>query len=509
MKKKKFKAKKLLIILAVIVVLIIIIRACAAKGVNAAMIRDEVKARDIRTYHSFSGTVTPVNEQKVYADVTGVKVKKLAVAEGDQVKAGDPLVYLDSSSVEEQIEQQELSLSSNSTSSELNIAQARANYENYKNSINNGTNSQIVAAQQTLASAENQLNIAQRNYDREVSINNAGMAQSIVAADTQVSSSYEQVRQAQIAFETADHACKMAVGEEQDFQTRQQYEQAEHSLQLALVAYESARWNAEEARRNEDIAITGLYDQLVAAQAAYANAVSSLNMTRNSVNETLASYKTQYEQALAGSGTELAQLQLDKLYKQLEDCTVKAPMSGIVTKLDLKEGDMASTGVQLATVTDFGKMKVDIRINEYDLAECKEGDEVEITLNAYKRDYKGKLTHIARTATVEGGVSYFEAVVEFDADEDVRGGMSVEVRLLINDLHGVVAVPSRAIQTRPDGSSYVLVLGADGKTAEERDVECGATDGTYIEITKGVQLGDTIMYTAQSASEIRESLMGM
>ena len=197
------------------------------------------------------------------------------------------------------------------------------------------------------------------------------------------------------------------------------------------------------------------------------------------------------------------------LYQQLEDCTVKAPMDGIVTSIKLKEGDMATAGMPVAVITDYGRMKIDIRINEYDLESSKEGDEVEITLNALEKDYKGKITKIARTATVENGVSYFEAEVEFDADGDVRGGMSVEVRLMINDLHQVTAIPSRAVQVRSDGTSYVQVIGADGKSFEERDIECGATDGTYIEVIKGVSIGETIMYMPQSLTEMRDSLMGM
>ncbi|MBR6257866.1 MAG: efflux RND transporter periplasmic adaptor subunit [Lachnospiraceae bacterium] len=509
MKKKKFKWKKLLIILGIVAVLIILIYSCSRKTADAAMMREEVKARDIKTYHSFSGTVTPVNEQKVYADVTGIKVKSLAAEVGDTVKAGDPLVYLDTSSIEDQIRQQEISMSVNTASSGLSVAQAKANYENFRNAINNGTNSQILAAQQTLANAESQLNTAQKNYDKEVSANAAGNAQIIVSADTQVSSSYEQVRLAEIAFETADHNCRQAVGEEAEFLAKQAYEQAEHSLQSALVAYELARWNADEARRNEDAAISGYYDQLVAAQNSYAAALTSLNATRASVNETLATYKTQYEQALASANTELSDLQLKKLYEQLDQCTIKAPMSGVVTSLDLKEGDMVTANAPVAVVTEFGKMKIDISINEYDLAETKEGDEVEITLNAFEKDYKGTITKIARTATVQNGVSYFASVVEFDADDDVRGGMSVEVRIIKNDLKSVTAVPARAVQTKSDGTSYVMVIGADGKTTEMRDVECGATDGTYIEIKKGLKNGETVMYSAQTIEEMTEALMGM
>ena len=508
-KKKKSKLKRFLIIFGIIVLLIILMFACAKKSANATMIREDVKARDIRTYHSFTGIVTAVNEQNVYSDVNGIKVESFAVQEGAEVKKGDAILKLDTSSINEQIVQLETSMSVNAASTDLSVAQAKANYDNYRNAINNGTNSQLIAAQQTLANAENQLNIAQRNYDREVSVNAAGNAQGIVAADTQVSSSYEQVRQAQVSFETADHNCKIAVGEEEEFRAKQAYEQAEHALQIALVAYEQARWNADEARRSEDIAISGYYDQLVSAQNSYTAALSSLNSTRATVNETLATYKTQYEQALAGSSTAVNDLQLKKLYQQLEDCTVKAPMDGIVTSIKLKEGDMATAGMPVAVITDYGRMKIDIRINEYDLESSKEGDEVEITLNALEKDYKGKITKIACTATVENGVSYFEAEVEFDADGDVRGGMSVEVRLMINDLHQVTAIPSRAVQVRSDGTSYVQVIGADGKSFEERDIECGATDGTYIEVIKGVSIGETIMYMPQSLTEMRDSLMGM
>jgi multidrug efflux pump subunit AcrA (membrane-fusion protein) len=152
-------------------------------------------------------------------------------------------------------------------------------------------------------------------------------------------------------------------------------------------------------------------------------------------------------------------------------------------------------------------MKVKIKINEYDMAGAEEGKDVVVILNAIDKEYEGKISKIARTATAENGVSYFESEIEFPADELVRIGMSAEIHLITNDVKGALTVKSDTIELNEDGTAYVLVRGKDGKSVDKRDVECGASDGTYTEITKGVYEGETALKVPLSAEEMMAQMM--
>ena len=522
-KKKKFKIGKLILIIVIIAAIVIGLGRCAAGKAAGAFTQDTVQRRDIRTYHSFTGVVEPVTEQNVLAEVTGVKVVDVLVEVGDEVKEGDVVALLDREGIENQIEDLELSMSVNAASQNLSVQQARNNYYNYKNDIANGQNSTIVSAQNQIVtatanvqSAEIALQNAQRDYQKEISENQAGLSDGIIKAQRAVDNAYQTVRDKQISLEVADHEKKVA---DDDVQYRYDanYENAEHALDNAWVAYNNALADLEAAKRSEQDTIVAVTDKLIAAQNSYLNAVDQYNialhaltMAETSTQETLQGYRTQYDQALQGQDTSVNELKLARLYDQLEDCTVKAPMSGVITVLNIKEGDMISTTNEkpAAVVTDFGEMKVAIKINEYDIMGASVGVPVEITLNAIEKDYEGEIAQISRIATSEKGVSYFDSEVNFKADEDVRSGMSVEVRLVTNDLKDVLTVETKSIQTRDDGTAYVQMYAADGKGLEERDVTCGASDGTYTEILSGLSEGDVVLQSSFNLADLQMQVSG-
>ena len=233
---------------------------------------------------------------------------------------------------------------------------------------------------------------------------------------------------------------------------------------------------------------------MVSAQSAYLASVDSYNATVRATEEKLENYRLQYQVALQGADTSVDDLKLARLYEKLDDCTIRASISGEVTSIPVEEGSMTEASKSVATITNFSKLKIDIKINEYDIKGASVGEDVTVILNAVGTEYDGKITKISRNAKSENGVSYFESEVEFEGDADVRSGMSVEVHLVTNDLHDVPTLPNDVIQLRDDGTAYVLVYTADHKTTEERDIECGVTDGMYTEITSGLKTGDEIVY---------------
>ena len=251
---------------------------------------------------------------------------------------------------------------------------------------------------------------------------------------------------------------------------------------------------SKAASITEETNLANLYDQMVSSQSAYLSAVDSYNATIRATEEQLENYRIQYQVALAGSDTSVNDLKLANLYEKLDDCTIRASISGEVTSIPVEEGSLTEASKSVATITNFSKLKIDIKINEYDIKGASVGEDVTVILNAVGNEYDGKITRISRNAKSENGVSYFESEVEFDGDEDVRSGMSVEVHLITNELHDVPTLPNDVIQLRDDGTAYVLVYTEDHKTTEERDIECGVTDGTYTEITSGLKTGDEIVY---------------
>lgn len=338
---------------------------------------------------------------------------------------------------------------------------------------------------------------------------------------------------------------------------------AQNGVDNAERSYQNAKDNYEAAKQNEENQLTMLYDALITAQTSYISAVDGYNATVNSLRQQLETYgrtyndavtsynaavnaanqqlgtlanqvgaasdslaaartsnsdqlelyEQQVEQAKTGADQKPAKVQIDQLKESKDDYRIVAPIDGEITELNLTEGEVlgastaaATTG--LGTVTDFSKMKLDIQIGEYDILGVEEGAPVLITLDALNKTYDGKITYISHEATVNSGVSYFEAEVEFDADEDARSGMSAEVKLTVNDLQDVLTVPSDAVHTETNGSSYVYIQGKSGSNMQKQTVELGATDGTYTEITGGLSDGDEILYQPTQNNDMYQLMMG-
>ncbi|MBQ9644211.1 MAG: efflux RND transporter periplasmic adaptor subunit [Lachnospiraceae bacterium] len=451
----------------------------------AGLTEKTAQIRDLENYRSFSGTINPVDYRNVYPDVGGVKVRELLVEAGDEVHAGDVLIELNPEPIQQQIDQQEAQLAASGRSASLSVQQAQSQYNNYKYNLDNNLDSQMLGAQQAIDSAFAQLVNAQRAFNNEVGLNNQGFGTSLMAAMQSVDSSYQGVRSAQLGLEEAQAGKSI---------------NSEASAQLALdsawQSYNQAVANYNAAKIKEENSLTGLYDSLVTAQFNYLNTIDNYNAAANSSRQQLNNYALQVESARASADQTASQITLNNLYKQIGYCTITAPMDGVVTSLPVKVGDSVTQATLLATVTSFDTMKVDIKINEYDIGGVTTGSPVSITLDATGKTYEGTIASISRVAEVQNGVSYFTSEVEFPGDEEARSGMSAEVKLVLMSIPDVVAVPSAAVQTEADGTSYVLVPGEGREGPQHRTVLTGETDGTYIQIVSGLEAGETYYETA-------------
>lgn len=485
------------------------------KSAADVYMEDTVSKRDIVTYHTFTGTAAAVDSRSVMSAVSGVKVTEVPVEEGDYVKEGDVIAVLDSSGLDEQISEKKAAMTASANSSSIQIRSAQHSYNSLQSNVKDGLDSSLQRAQAGIDSAFSGLVSAQQAFNNEVNLNNRQLSATILGAIQKVDNAYNAVQRAALSTQQAKDAQAHAEQQAEDaglpydkFSSSQAIESSELSEDQAWDAYHQAVTSYEAAKINEENQLTQLFDSLITAQNSYLNAVDSYNAAVRSTKQQLESYSLQVQQAQAGADDTVSRLQLDNLEDQRKDYTITAPISGQITKLSVKTGDITavSNTTSLATITNYDKMKVDIKVGEYDIVDLKSGDPVTIRIQALKKDYTGKIAHIDREATVENGVSYFNAEVNFTPDENVRGGMSAEVKLTINDLHDVLSISNDAVQNADDGSSYVLVRSKDGKTYTRKDVTLGATDGSYTQVTDGLSDDDKVYYLPAKAPSLQEGL---
>ena len=198
------------------------------------------------------------------------------------------------------------------------------------------------------------------------------------------------------------------------------------------------------------------------------------------------------------------------LLRGTDGTRVYAAYTGTVETLFAEADDTLQPGSQIARIVDYDALEVSVDVDEYDIGAVEVGKEGDVYLNALDRAVTGTVTEIARSATTEGGVSYYEVKMQVEALGGVRSVMSVEVNILNQQALDVVSVSLDSLSYDEYNKPFVYRRDGDGKYAAVY-VQTGVSDGRNIQITSGLGEGETNYYQSNDLARffaMRESMMG-
>ena len=150
---------------------------------------------------------------------------------------------------------------------------------------------------------------------------------------------------------------------------------------------------------------------------------------------------------------------------------IRAPMTGIVSKLDVEKGETVvgtsqMQGTEMLRIADLNNMEVRVDVNENDIIKISIGDTTLIDVDSYsylKKEFKGVVTQIANSANnkvssdavTEFEVrikilndSYQDLLEEMDIIYPFRPGMTASVEIITMTKHNILTVPLSAVTTR-------------------------------------------------------------
>lgn len=200
----------------------------------------------------------------------------------------------------------------------------------------------------------------------------------------------------------------------------------------------------------------------------------------------------------------------DPILRGSDGTRVYAAYSGTVEELYVELDDSLQPGSQIARIVDYDTLEVSVDVDEYDIGAISEGREGEVYLNALDVTVPGTVTEIARSATTEGGVSYYPVKLEVEAAANVRSGMSVEVRILDQEALDAVSLSLDALSYDEYNRPFVYRRDAEGNYAAVY-VQTGLSDGRYIQIVSGLSDGDDVYYQSSDMARffaMQQSMMG-
>jgi len=201
------------------------------------------------------------------------------------------------------------------------------------------------------------------------------------------------------------------------------------------------------------------------------------------------------QREVAKTQVESARLYLDAAQSALEDAVVTAPFAGVVTMVNVKEGETLTTmdfSKPAFHIIDPSTLEMTGMIDEMDIADVRTGQQAIVTLDALPGlEVSGTVTYISAAAAIEAGVVLYETTITLDnPPETVKDGMSATADLVIEQKEDVLLVPLQAIMRGANGQDIVYVV--QGGELVATDIEVGVRSGRMAEILSGVSEGDTI-----------------
>lgn len=466
--------KKLLIALAILVVLagglaVWKLRARpAATGQTIEYVRTVTLSRgSLDDVVSATGTVESADVSTVTTELK-YTVQEVLVAVGDSVQEGDVICKLDTSELENQIEKLKESLADQTAQLQKQYDQAVASRDEAKYALDEAYTSQ--------SRAQSSYNSAKSAYDSIV--NEIAAYQS--AYDTALAE-YQALLKESEPGQLPSASSDPAASQPQDGTAVTQEESLADKISAA-----KAKLDAAEAELNTMKSGLGY----TAAQQAYTSAEQSLNSANTAYSQAQKTYDSAQD-AVNTAAENLADGgesdELEQLYEQVENCTLRAKTAGKVTSLDATVGSLPGTTV--ATIQDTGSLKISISIPEYDIESVSVGLPVRITTDVTNETFTGTVSQISPTATGGGSSSsQFAAEVLVDGSpEALRIGTNASVEIILSSTEDVFTVPLDAIGQDESGQDVVyLQTGTDeagDPTFEPVPVTVGATNDYYAEVS--------------------------
>jgi multidrug efflux pump subunit AcrA (membrane-fusion protein) len=168
-----------------------------------------------------------------------------------------------------------------------------------------------------------------------------------------------------------------------------------------------------------------------------------------------------------------------------------AGFDGVVNELRYGVGDWVRPGASLVQICDLIHLQVTMNVDEYDVKSLSVGQPCTVSVISRGIDFETEIGHINRVSASLGTLAYYTVTCDLTVPSDILPGMRATVSIPSQSANGITVLPIAALGFSEDGSAYTLLKGADDEY-ERHTVETGLSDGMLVEITAGLNPGDTV-----------------
>jgi len=401
-----------------------------------------------------TGTIKSADAWDVSASAKDVKVLEVNAKVGDYVNQGDVIVVLDSTDLQISLDQAKNNQALSAYKESKSIETAS---QNYQEAVEDGTTDYNNAvekeakAKEALQEAEGDLSAASERLERREERLSQAKSEGDEDSIAEARASYTEAHQA--------------------------YQAAADAEEKALENYENAVKELENAEKANNRNVDNAADQLEQAKTEH-------QYSNDSSQKTIENYE-----------------------EQIASCTVTAPISGVITALNVDVGDTyMGEGNNLFSIADNEHFIVSANVDEYDISSISKDMEAAVIVEAIgEEELPAKVSFVSPTVTNSntGSSSYAIEIALNDANTNLRIGMTAKASIVLDAAYDVLTVPYDCIETDKDGNSVVYIDQNGEKTAME--VEVGKQGDYYAEVSGDGLDENTFVYYSTPMVSVDEN----
>lgn len=259
----------------------------------------------------------------------------------------------------------------------------------------------------------------------------------------------------------------------------------EASFELAKLALEQLRFEAEVRRREGELRFT--------------QAQNDLQRAKTKIESQAIIHEEEFKQLRLE--LDQARAELEKAEEDMASLEVRAPAEGLVvfernwnTGNKFQVGDTPWPGQAIIGLPDLSEMRVKIEINEIDVSKLELGQPAEIRLDAFAGPvFGGRVTDIAtlgRSKEDGSDVKVFEVNVLIDTTAAIlKPGMTASCEIRVSEVDDTLSIPIDAVFTQGE---QTIVHRAEGSGWEQVPVELGIRSDERVVLAAGLEEGDEV-----------------
>lgn len=428
--------------------------------------------------------------------IGNLTVSEVCVSIGQQVQEGDVLYLLEEESVTElkeelqsNVEKAEADL--NAVYADQTLSKQTAQYT-YDSSVAYGGFA-TTEYNNTLQTLQDNIDEAQANLESAQNLL-AAYQEQLVTAKADYDAAYEVWKNCEWSRDNTNrwndtylyvYYFELAEDAEKSVETlEKKVEQLENNVEQATQNVESCTRNLASAKRNQETGKLTAAQTLQLRQLAYDTAQETYDIAMGYLEDSAKEQEETYAEAKE---------KWEEFSNHIDGNAVKSNYNGVITEVNLAEGDSIRTNDALITLYDMDEVSMTVSVDEEDMTDIAVGTMANISFTAYPDViFEAEVSEIGDAETDSYGNVSYQVTVTLKGDvSGLFQGMTGDITFITKETVHVLYISNRAV-IREGTRSYVKVRDEKGKI-QKKEITTGFSDGVNVEIVEGLSEGDVVL----------------